>query len=435
MQRSTRALTLTLWLAAASAAHAAPAEDLDLAFEAFWEAAKPKQERAALADLLALDADFETLYARLRAGRPYAAGVKTGVLYRTREYPFHYTVVVPEDYDPARRYPVVFALHGGVARPRWEKRDGSWWGNYQEDPDRIAVYPAAWNDAMWWQGNQAENLPAILRAVKRRYNVDENRVSMFGISDGGTGAFFFAFRAPTPWASFLPLIGHAAVLANSGLRVDGQMYVPNLANRPLFVVNGGQDRLYPAARVRPFIDLFRRGGADIEFVEKPEATHGMAWWPEEEEHAETFIKAHPRDPLPERIVWETERGDRYNRCDWLMVTELGEVPGESDLPDVNSLGRIFPGQVFPRERSAGRVELERRGNLIDVRTRGVRSFRLLLSPDEIDFGQPVTVVVNGLRAFQGPLRRDAETLLRWFLADQDRTALFAAELDVSVPRS
>ena len=37
-----------------------------------------------------------------------------------------------------------------------------------------------------------------------------------GTSDGGTGAFFMAFKDTTPWASFLPLIGDMTVLALSG---------------------------------------------------------------------------------------------------------------------------------------------------------------------------------------------------------------------------
>ncbi len=426
-----------LWLAVLSLAvtvPAAPQEDLDAAFERFWKAKKPLRFRSAIEHITELDPAFDNVHGRLRTGRPYSGDVDTGVLHRTRKYPFHYTVVVPEDYDPARRYPVSFALHGGVARPQWNA-DGKWWRSYEEalTADRISVFPASWNAAMWWEGNQVENLEGILGELKRSYNIDENRVTMVGISDGGTGAYFFAFRAPTPWASFLPLIGHAAVLTNRGLRVDGQIYVPNLANRPLFVVNAGQDRLYPSARVRPFIELFRRGGAQVEFVDKPEATHGMAWWPEEKVRAKAFIREHPRDPLPERIVWETERTDRYHRFAWLEITQLGEVDGESDLDDVNSLKKLVPNRVFPRDEPSGRVDLERRGNHVDVKTRGVKRFRLLLSPDEFDLASPVSVVVNGRPAFRGMVEPDVETLLRWAAKDQDRTMLFAAELDVEVP--
>ncbi|MEE8523193.1 MAG: hypothetical protein V3T72_04620, partial [Thermoanaerobaculia bacterium] len=131
--------------------------------------------------------------------------------------------------------------------------------------------------------------------------------------------------------------------------------------------------------------------------------------------------------------WETERTDRYNRCGWLLITGLGSVSGDSDLEDFNDLGRLFPQRIFPRDQPSGRVELERRGNTVEARTRGVTRFRLLLSPDEFDFSSPVTVTVNGRRDFRGKLEPDVDTLLRWAAEDQDRTMLFAAELDVQVP--
>ena len=65
-----------------------------------------------------------------------------------------------------------------------------------------------------------------------------------------------AFRMASPWAGFLAYIGHPAVLSSPRLSVSGQMYVTNLINRPMFIVNGGTDRLYPTSSVAPFIAMF-----------------------------------------------------------------------------------------------------------------------------------------------------------------------------------
>ena len=45
----------------------------------------------------------------------------------------------------------------------------------------------------------------------------------------------------------------------------------------------------------------------------------------------------------------------------------------------------------------------------------------------------VTVVVNGRTVFDGIVRRDIRTLLKWAARDNDRTMLFAAELHIDVP--
>ena len=54
--------------------------------------------------------------------------------------------------------------------------------------EQIYIMPAGWSDAPWWSDAQAGSLRAILEDVKREYNVDENRVVVSGVSDGGTGA-------------------------------------------------------------------------------------------------------------------------------------------------------------------------------------------------------------------------------------------------------
>jgi hypothetical protein len=91
-----------------------------------------------------------------------------------------------------------------------------------------------------------------------------------------------------------------------------------------------------------------------------------------------------------------------------------------------------PRQAFPRTLPSGRVELQRQGNTINAATRGVKKFKLLFSPEQFDFMQPIRVMTNGVVAFEGTVPPSVETLLRWAALDQDRTLLFGADLDVAV---
>ena len=155
--------------------------------------------------------------------------------------------------------------------------------------EEIYVLPNAWPQSMWWFGTQADNLEAILDRLKRGYNVDENRVYLTGISDGGSGAYFFAFRDPTAFASFLPLNGQMLVLANPDSGVDGDIFVSNAVNKPFFVVNGGRDPLYPAAGVRPFVEHLRKLGSEVVFHVQEEAGHNTDWWLDERPAFEQFV--------------------------------------------------------------------------------------------------------------------------------------------------
>jgi hypothetical protein len=265
--------------------------------------------------------------------------------------------------------------------------------------------------------------------------VDEPRVYIAGFSDGGTGVYYLAMRAATPWASCLALHAHPAVLANRSTGVEGEMYPGNLANCPMRVVNGGRDPLYPAASVTPLIEMFKRGGVTVDYQIYPDAGHDMSWLPQELPRIDAFLAAHPRVAHPDRASWETERTDRFNRFRWLVIDQLAERSSDVVLPDVN---RFSPDgrrelMLYSRTRPSGRVDAVRRGNTFEVKTRGVRQFTLLLSPDAIDFAQPVKVTVNTRVLHDAVVKRDPAALLKWAARDNDRTMLYGAELKVAVP--
>jgi hypothetical protein len=260
-------------------------------------------------------------------------------------------------------------------------------------------------------------------------------VYLTGVSDGGTGAYYFALREASSWSAFLPLNGNLSVLANASVGVEGELFVGNLVNRPFFLVNGGRDPLYPVVQIEPHVDLMRRAGVTIVFHPQPLAGHDTSWWPAEQPAFAAFVRDHPRAPYPDRLSWETERVDRANRLDWLTIEALGAASSDTPLEDVNMFasrsGTARP--MFTHRRSSGRVDLVRHGNTIDATTRGVRTFRLLISPEAFDVSQPLTVTVNGRPAFQGGVTKDPAVLLRWAARDNDRTRLFGAELKIQVP--
>jgi predicted esterase len=387
---------------------------LDRALAALWSAENVSSREDAAEVLARLGADFDNLYQRLEAGPRYSKDVETGLIEESRKgkngLRQEYVFLVPEDYDPEKKYRVSFYLHGGVNRAQpWQKGD-PWWKRFDRSfgSEQISVFPSSWRGSLWWQSSQIENLEAILDRIKREYSVDENRVYLFGVSDGGTGVYYHAGKAPTPWAAILPFIGHPGVLDNPGTGVDGELFVENLTNRPFFVVNGEKDELYPVARVKPYLDAFERAGVEIVFHSQP-GGHNTRWWNGEQEAIDAFLSSHPRNPLPDRLIWETERTDRFARIHWLVIETLEEGA------------------------ASGKVSLSRKDNRVEVQTRGVARFRLLFSPRQFDLSQPIEVLTNGVSSYRGTVERSPETLLRWTARDNDRTMLFAAEVSIEVP--
>ena len=428
-------------LTAPAAAQSGPAAVRESLFRSFFSAASADEAARLIDPIVASGISFDSAFARLRRGRSYSADVPRGrqdETHRISGIPHRYAVIVPEDYDPAHAYPLRFQLHGGVGGPQRPGRGGDAADRIPGSRPEIYVLPDSWVESMWWTQTQDENVATILDRVKRTYNVDENRVYMTGISDGGTGAYFFAFRDPTAFASFLPLNGQMLVLSNPSTGVDGEMFPGNAVNRPFFGVNGGRDRLYPAAGVRPYVEHLEEIGTEFTWHVQEQAEHNTQWWPEERAAFESFLDAHPRNPFPDQLSWQTERTDRYNRVDWLVIDRLGHVTGESEFEENNVVGGGEAGMfgrrrpIFPRFGDSGRVDLTRRGNVVTAQTNGVRAFTLLISPSQFDLKQPVSVIVNGKVAFRGPVTPSVRTLLEWAARDNDRTALYAAALAIEV---
>lgn len=406
---------------------------VETAFQKFWNARTTGEAEREAGEVLKSGVSFDEAYRRLKAGRTYDSQ-KTGIVklsHRSDGVEYFYAVTVPANYDPAKRYQVRFQLHGGVSGRENNQPRGTGESPLQ-GAEQIYVVPYSWNASPWWSEDQVFNLAAITDSLKRTYNIDENRVVVAGVSDGGTGAYYIAMRETTPYASFLPLNAFIMVLANRELD-DGLNFPNNLRNKPLFVINGGRDPLYPISAVEPFVRHFM-SGVETEYVPRPEAGHNTAWWPDVKDRFEKFVTDHPRDPHPDKLTWETANLKR-NRAHWLVIDQLGAQPQDvKPLPDLNVMVDPTTGTsfvpMFRRPTRHGRVDLVRDGNTIQATTRGVASFTLLLSPDEFDFKQPIKVVTNGRTVFNGRVEPNLQTLMKWAARDNDRAMLYGAELKI-----
>jgi hypothetical protein len=441
-QRSIRiALVLVVVLVAAAVATVVAINRtaaVDAAFNAFWMAQSPAEAADVIPEIVNTGVGVDEALKRLRTGRSYSDGVETGVVtssYTAHGKEFIYAVNVPHSYDPRRSYQVRFQLHGGVVRESSFPLSVSI--GALAGAEQIYILPTGWAGATWWTAAQIENLATILDTVKRAYNVDENRVVISGSSDGGTGVYYVAMNDTTPYASFLPLNGHMLVLRNEPTL--GDVFPSNLRNKPLFVVNGDMDPLYPTSIVGPYMRHLQTKGVEVEYKPQPNGVHNTAWWPQVKESFEGFVKAHPRNPLPEKLTWETDGSLTHNRAHWLVIDEVGPAdPNAAALDDVNVLTAVSAEAdplgvgptLFEQARRSGRVDLVRTGNTVTATTHGVTEFTLLMSPDAFDLGQAVKVVANGKTVFEGRVEPKLETLLRWAARDNDRTMLFAAELHI-----
>lgn len=505
-------------LALAGAGLRAASLESEAALARFLAAATPADAAREAGAVATAGTSVDEAIAALKKGRSYTANVPKGISRATHhvgDLDFQYQLEVPQTYDPSRPWQLRVQLHGGVGRPGPAPRTSGI--GALAGAEQIYLLPTAWNQAEWWTDMQLNNLRALVDRVKRTYNIDENRIVLSGVSDGGTASYYFSMRDSTAFAAFLPLNGAIPVLRNTMMRIDGELFMNNMVNKPFFIVNGGKDPLYPTSLVEPFITQMQTGGVEVQYLPQPEGVHNTAWWPELKDTYETFVSAHPRTPYPDTLSWESDLREGTGREHWLVIDALAPAQKESaPLPDVNEVlgprepdfgvrlagSRItgivagsnadtfglLPGDVvkqidnrmvppgmeftdlfviyepgasmtltvtrgtqtvplkgtyqptalqrrtpvFTHSRPSGRVDLVRAGNTITATTRRVAAFTLLLSPDQFDLSQPITVVADGKTVFEGSVKPSLQTLLKWAAKDNDRTMLFTAELPIKL---
>ncbi len=125
-----------------------------------------------------------------------------------------YTIQLPPEYDPNRKYPCVLTLHGEFSSPQ-EQID--WWsGTYNEEFNQclgeasrhgyITVAPH-WGEPKQPFYNYTENEHAkilgALRDAMRRSSIDTDRVFLSGHYMGGDAAWDIALAHPDLWAGMV----------------------------------------------------------------------------------------------------------------------------------------------------------------------------------------------------------------------------------------
>ena len=141
--------------------------------------------------------DFDNLYKSLQQGRTYL-DEKRGeypLRWKSKSGPYFNNIVeVPSDYDPAQKWQLRVQLHGGVNRPspnaQAPGRQPTPSGrapNRIEGEKQIYLHPSGWVAAQWWDEEQIDNILRAVDTLKRKYNIDETKIYITGISDGGTG--------------------------------------------------------------------------------------------------------------------------------------------------------------------------------------------------------------------------------------------------------
>lgn len=193
---------------------------------------------------------------------------------------YHYQVYVPADYQTKPAWPAILFLHGAGERGT----DGLLQTNVGIAPairqnaaryPAIVVLPQLSPDSQW-VGTPADMAVAALQQTMREFHVDPSRVYLTGLSMGGHGTWYIAYRHPELFAAIAPICGWVRDFARFAGSVpvvpgDSASILPSLVQRlgkvPIWIFHGEVDQAVPVIGSREPAAALKAANADVRYTE------------------------------------------------------------------------------------------------------------------------------------------------------------------------
>ena len=176
-----------------------------------------------------------------------------------------FSMYVPEYYD-GEEVPLIVALHGGSGHGRsflWS------WLRTVRSRNAILISPTSQEGTWSLMGPDVDSsrLDSMVKYVCEHWNVDEERMLLTGMSDGGTFSYVSGLQSESPFthlapssASFHPMITEIA---------DPE----RLRDLPIYLMHGALDWMFPIDVARTANEALSAAGAQVEYREIDDLSH------------------------------------------------------------------------------------------------------------------------------------------------------------------
>ncbi len=200
--------------------------------------------------------------------------------------------LMPENYDPAKKYPLVLFLHGGGERGSDNEAQlihGAKMCLKKEnrrDFPCVVLFPQCPSDTYWYSAtvDRSKTPPirdfdytneitkGLLMAIEITQrtietelfaNIDPDRVYVIGLSMGGMGTFEAVARYPDLFAAAVPICGGGDVRA----------FNQKMPKLPMRIFHGTADSVVDVKYSWEMYDLLKQLGWPVEYVEYPAVEH------------------------------------------------------------------------------------------------------------------------------------------------------------------
>lgn len=185
---------------------------------------------------------------------------------------FRCGVYVPPSYDPSRKYPLVIYLHGHTDTV---SRNMGWYHEpaANTDPAIVLTPKCPVNEDGRWGDTSSKELSPMMKKIfemidliKKKYNVDEDRLYIHGTSMGAIGTYAVIQKFPDMFAGGFAICGWSRREA-----------APQLSKVPFWAFHGEKDPIVPVEGSRGiYRAVLAYGGKQMRYTEFKGVKHD-AW--------------------------------------------------------------------------------------------------------------------------------------------------------------
>jgi pimeloyl-ACP methyl ester carboxylesterase len=330
------------------------------------------------------------------------------------EAPVKYALLLPPEYSPHRQYPLIVTLR---AAERTTDEMLLWWGGNQEKPGQsqrhgyIVIAPeyvAADQKQYPYDVESHRIVLESIQDVRKRFNVDSDRIFLTGHGMGGDAAFDMGMSHPDLFAGVAPIAGISQHVCTR--------YWENAKHVPFYIV-GGQlhNNSFQRNAELGQVDQMLRSGFDVIYCDY--MGRGYESYYEEIFKLFEWMAVCRRVKNVKNFDMKVLRPSE-NRFYWMQGEGFPPLVMQPQVPLQNgvvpAIGMTFSAKATP-------------GNTIIIRS-GASRHILWLSPEIVDFQQRVDVEFKGRLKLNQFITPEVETLLEDLRVRGDRQNLHTAKL-------
>lgn len=359
---------------------------------------------------------------------------------------------LPNNYNPAKKYSLLFFLHGAVKNNAlidyqiadWNLGDWNrYYTKYADRDDVILVFPRGSRQYNWMSpDNGFFMIPEMLKLIKKTINIDDDKVFISGHSNGATGSFSYLMKQPTQFAGFYGFNTYPKVFT-------GGTFVENAENRSFINFSTNEDYYYPPNANDDFTKLMNAIKADYKEYRYNGFPH---WFPKFNESEPAYkilfndLASRKRNPFPKEISWESD-DEKYGDIDWISNLKTDTLKSKSswhkrlnfkitkwlEYDKKDSLTtKIVDKDAFDFPRKSGKIKAGYQNNVFRVETSDIKSFSINITPEMVNLKKKVKIYLNGRLYFNEKVKYNREFMLQNFEASKDRTQIWIDHIELKV---